>query len=78
MEQRSSALGDIGFTLTHDEAQDIIRGKDFVQLKNGPFDLDLVLTTLATPVQRGAYSDNCPTSGSSRVHAKQRVHREAL
>lgn len=36
------ALGDIGFTLTHDEAQDIFRGKALVQLKNGPFDLDLV------------------------------------
>ena len=36
------ALGDIGFTLTHDEAQEIIGGKDLVKLKNGPFDLDLV------------------------------------
>jgi len=36
------ALKDIGFTLTDEQAAEIIRGKDFVQLKNGPFDLDLV------------------------------------
>jgi hypothetical protein len=36
------ALRDLGFQLTPDEIQDIERGKDFVQMKNGPFDLDLV------------------------------------
>jgi hypothetical protein len=36
------ALRDIGFTLTDGQAKEIERGKDFVQLKNGPFDLDLV------------------------------------
>lgn len=36
------ALREIGFTLTEEQAAEIIRGKDFVQLKNGPFDLDLV------------------------------------
>src|SRR5438105_1933181 len=35
-------LRDLGFDLTEDEARDIQRGKDFVQLKNGPFDLDLI------------------------------------
>jgi hypothetical protein len=37
-----SALRDLGFSLTDSEAAEIERGKDFVQLKNGPFDLDLV------------------------------------
>lgn len=37
-----SALRELGFDLTSDEAAEIARGKDFVQLKNGPFDLDLV------------------------------------
>jgi len=32
----------LGFALTAAEAAEILRGKDFVQLKNGPFDLDLV------------------------------------
>ena len=37
-----AALRELGFALTADQAADIERGKDFVQLKNGPFDLDLV------------------------------------
>ena len=37
-----SALADLGFQLAEAEAADIRRGKDFVQLKNGPFDLYLV------------------------------------
>lgn len=36
------ALRSLGFELTDDQAADIERGKDFVQLKNGPFDLDLI------------------------------------
>jgi hypothetical protein len=37
-----AALCELGFGLTESQASDIERGKDFVQLKNGPFDLDLV------------------------------------
>jgi hypothetical protein len=36
------ALRELGFELTDDQAGDIERGKDFVQIKNGPFDLDLI------------------------------------
>ena len=36
------ALRRLGFDLTTEETADIERGKVFVQLKNGPFDLDLV------------------------------------
>jgi hypothetical protein len=36
------ALRELGFALTADHAGEIERGKDFVQLKDGPFDLDLV------------------------------------
>jgi hypothetical protein len=36
------ALRALGFGLTDREAEEIERGKDFVQLRNGPFDLDLV------------------------------------
>ncbi|TMQ57764.1 MAG: hypothetical protein E6K72_03345 [Candidatus Eisenbacteria bacterium] len=38
----AAALREIGFGLTDEQAAEIERGKDFVQLKNGPFDLDLV------------------------------------
>ncbi|HEX4130056.1 MAG TPA: hypothetical protein VHZ24_08430 [Pirellulales bacterium] len=40
--QLVAALGELGFELTDAQAAEIERGKDFVQLKNGPFDLDLV------------------------------------
>jgi len=36
------ALRELGFMLTDLQSEEICRGKDFVQLKNGPFDLDLV------------------------------------
>ena len=37
-----AALRELGVALTDSQGADIERGKDFVQLKNGPFDLDLV------------------------------------
>ena len=37
-----AALQDLGFKLTTERAGEIERGKDFVQLKDGPFDLDLI------------------------------------
>ena len=37
-----AALRDLGFPLTETEAGEIERGKDFVQIRTGPFDLDLV------------------------------------
>ena len=36
------ALRNLGFTLSDSQAAEIQRGKDFIQLKNGPFDLDLI------------------------------------
>lgn len=37
-----AALSEMGFEVDQILEQEIIRGKDFVQIKNGPFDLDLV------------------------------------
>ena len=37
-----AALRELGFALTPQQQDEVIRGKDFVQIKNGPFDLDLV------------------------------------
>ncbi len=37
-----AALRELGFALSDAHAAEIERGKDFVQLKSGPFDLDLV------------------------------------
>ena len=36
------ALEELGFVLTEAQAAEVKRGKDFIQLKNGPFDLDLM------------------------------------
>jgi hypothetical protein len=38
----TGALRELGFALQDSQAAEIERGKDFVQLKNGPFDLDLI------------------------------------
>jgi hypothetical protein len=38
----ANALKDLGFQLTEEQCKDLERGKDFVQLKNGPFDLDVI------------------------------------
>lgn len=38
----AAALVDLGFPLTGEHRREIERGKDFVQLRYGPFDLDLV------------------------------------
>jgi len=38
----AAALRALGFALTAEQVADIEGGKDFVQLKNGPYDLDLV------------------------------------
>ena len=37
-----TALVELGFQLTVKEQEEIHRGKDFIQLRNGPFDLDLI------------------------------------
>jgi hypothetical protein len=38
----AAALRELGFDLTQSQASEIERGKDFIQLRSGPFDLDLV------------------------------------
>ncbi len=37
-----AALTDLGFKFDEQRATEIERGKDFVQMKDGPFDLDLI------------------------------------
>ena len=39
-----AALRELGFALSETQQAEIERGKDFVQLKSGPFDVDLVFT----------------------------------
>lgn len=37
-----AALRELGFDLSEQRIAEIVRGKDFVQLKDGPFDLDVI------------------------------------
>jgi hypothetical protein len=37
-----TALVELGFSVNHELEDEIVRGKDFIQIKNGPFDIDLV------------------------------------
>ena len=53
-----TALRELGFALSETQAGEIEHGKDFVQLKSGPFDLDLVfapdgITSFADAQTRG-------------------------
>ncbi len=58
-----AALLALGFDLDDTTAAEIIRGKDFVQLKNGPFDLDLIFA---------------PDGIESFAEAKARAHHEDI
>lgn len=37
-----AALAELGFPLSDQQAEEVRQGKDFVQLRNGPFDLDVI------------------------------------
>ena len=59
------ALKELGFELNDEQAAEIKRGKDFVQFKNGPFDLDLVfapdgIETFAEAWERRVEVDGFP------------------
>lgn len=62
-----AALKELGFDLSPEDALQIERGKDFIQLKNGPFDLDLIFA----PDGIEHFSDVEPASGSRRLSRVQ-------
>ena len=47
-----SALRELSFSLSDDQAAAIERGKDFIQLKNGPFDLNLAFAPDGSEIER--------------------------
>src|ERR1051325_351172 len=63
-----AALQALGFTLTETQAAEILRGKDFVQLKNGPFDLDLVFAPDGIEHFEGAWRRRIDVEGFSVCH----------
>ena len=83
-----TALREIGFALDENQAQDIERGRDFVQLKNGPFDLDLIfapdgIETFADAWRRRVEVEGFPVCSlddiiGSKVAANRKKDRESL
>lgn len=62
------ALLEFGFALTEAQAAEIRRGKDFVQLKNGPFDLDLIFAPDGIETFAGAWDRHVEIEGFPVCH----------
>ena len=77
-----AALRELGFGLTGQQAGEIERGKDFVQLKNGPFDLDLVFAPDGIERFEDAWRRRVEVEGFPVCHpddiiaSKEAAHRE--
>jgi hypothetical protein len=77
-----TALRELGFDLTDEQSAEIERGKDFVQLKNGPFDLDLVFAPDGIERFEDAWQRRVEIEGFPVCHpddiiaSKEAAHRE--
>ena len=77
-----AALKELGFDLSPQDVADIERGKDFVQLKNGPFDLDLVfapdgIESFADAFGRRVVVNNFPVCHIDDIIASKRAANRA-
>jgi hypothetical protein len=76
------ALRDLGFGLDSEQSRDIERGKDFVQLKNGPFDLDLIFAPDGIKDFEDAWRRHIDVNGFPVCHpddiiaSKEAAHRQ--
>jgi len=61
------ALKELGFALTDEQASEVQRGKDFIQLKNGPFDLDLIFAPDGIESFEGAWGRRVEVEGGFPV-----------
>src|SRR5579859_1767909 len=83
-----AGLLELDFQLTQKEQEEIRRGKDFVQLRNGPFDLDLIFSPDGIErfedawkrhvVRQGLPIANIDDIINSKKAANRRRDREAL
>jgi len=62
------ALRDLGFSLSEPQAEEIRRGKDFVQLRSGPFDVDLVFAPDGIETFAGAWQRRVEVEGFPVCH----------
>lgn len=72
------ALVALGFTLDEITRAEIVRGKDFVQLKDGPFDLDLIfapdgIETFAVAKARAVHEDIFPVANLLDIIASKKA-----
>ena len=82
------ALRELDFSLTDSQASEVARGKDFIQLKNGPFDLDLVFAPDGIERFADAWSRRVDVEGfpvchiddiiASKIAANRQKDRESL
>ena len=83
-----AAVRDLGFDLTEAQSAEIVRGKDFVRLKNGPFDLDLIFAPDGIEGFSDAWAHHIEVEGfpvchlddiiASKVAANRAKDRESL
>lgn len=64
----AEALLELGFPLTGPQADEVRRGKDFVQIRNGPFDLDLVFAPDGIETFDGAWARRVEVEGFPVCH----------
>ena len=72
------ALGDLGFPLPEVVRKDILAGKDFVQIKNGPYELDLIfapdgIESFEAAKSRRHLVDNLPVANIRDIIASKRA-----
>ena len=72
------ALLELGFILDDNTQAEIIRGKDFVQLKDGPFDLDLIfapdgIESFAEAKRRAVQEDIFPVANLRDIIASKKA-----
>jgi len=82
------ALRELGFALADAEAADVVRGKHFVQLRSGPFDVDLVFAPDGIETFAEAWSRHVEVEGfpvcsiddiiASKAATNRRKDRESL
>ncbi len=64
----AAALRELGFPLTEPQVEEVRRGKDFVQIRNGPFDLDLVFAPDGIETFEGAWARRVEVEGFAVCH----------
>jgi hypothetical protein len=73
-----AALLELGFSLSPADRSDIVRGKDFVQVDSGPFDIDLVfapdgIESFDKAARRAERVENFPVMSLRDIIASKRA-----